>query len=198
MLYRLARILLKPFLWLWYCPKVYNRKALRRKGKVIYVANHLSTQDPIAVGLVTPRNIHFMAKSPLFERRLNRILLTGMLCFPVSQRMADLKSIKHAVELLEQGEAFGIFPEGHRSVGADMTDDFDKGAAFIALRADAPIVPMYLRYKKQFFGRLCVAVGEPIFPEEVKARCKGKKAVDALNLAMMHEMLRLRETAEEM
>ena len=90
-----------------------------------------------------------------------------------------------------------MFPEGHRSAtGSDM-DAFDKGCAFIAVRADAPIVPLYIVHHGRKFGdRLKVAVGDPILPAEVKARCPGKKPVDAVNAAITDSMMTLKTIAE--
>ena len=52
MLYVIAYILVKPILLLLYRPKVINRKAMRQKGKVIYVSNHMVLSDPIAVAIL--------------------------------------------------------------------------------------------------------------------------------------------------
>ena len=76
-------------------------------------------------------------------------------------------------------------------------DSFDKGCAFIALRADAPIVPIYIVHHDRRFGqRVKAAVGDPIYPGEVKARCPGKKPIDAVNAAITDAMMTLRDTAE--
>jgi hypothetical protein len=72
-----------------------------------------------------------------------------------------------------------------------------QGCAFIALRADAPIVPLYIVHHDRKFGqRLKVAVGDPIYPAEVKALCPGKKPVDAVNAAITDAMMTLRDIAE--
>ena len=197
MLYVFACIILKPILWLYGRPKIHNRAALKSKGKVIYVSNHVKMSDPIWIAAIVWRCIHFMAKSTLFSSKLMKTLFRLLLCFPVNQRTADTKSIKHACKLLEKGKAFGIFPEGHRSAtGSDM-DAFDKGCAFIAVRTDAPIIPLYIVHHGRKFGqRLKVAVGDPILPSEIKKRCPGKKPVDAVNAAITDSMLSLKEIAE--
>ncbi len=197
MLYVFGCIILKPILWLYGRPKIYNRAALKSKGKVIYVSNHVKMSDPIWIAAIVWRCIHFMAKSTLFSSKFMTTVFRLLLCFPVNQRTADTKSIKHACELLNKGKAFGVFPEGHRSATETDTDAFDKGCAFIALRADAPIVPLYIVHHDRKFGqRLKVAVGDPIYPAEVKAHCPGKKPVDAVNAAITDSMMTLRDIAE--
>lgn len=199
MLYVLACILFKPLLLLVYRPKVYNRAALKRKGKVIYIANHLTMGDPIVLAILISRCIHFMAKSTLFESKFMNLIFRGLLTFPVQQYTADTKAIKKAVDLLNKGKAFGIFPEGHRCIDAHTMDTFDKGCAFIAMRANAPVVPIYIQPDAWKLGRrMHVAVGDPLYPDEIKARCPGRKAIDALNCAITDSMLMLREKAENL
>ena len=199
MLYLIGVLILKPLMLLYGRPKVYNRAALKRKGKVIYVSNHVRMSDPLWIVCVTTRFIHFMAKSTLFSSKFMRGVFRMLLCFPVNQRTADTKAIKQACELLNKGKAFGIFPEGHRSSNERDMDAMDKGCAFIALRADAPIVPIYMvHHDRKPFSRMKAAVGDPIVPAEVKARCPGKKPVDAVNTAITDAMNTLREIAEAM
>ncbi len=199
MLYAILCPFVKLFFNLYGRPKIHNRTALKSKGKVIYVSNHVKMTDPVWIAAIVWRCIHFMAKSTLFSSKLMITLFRSMLAFPVNQRTADTKSIRHACSLLEKGKAFGVFPEGHRCATERDMDAFDRGCAFIALRADAPIVPLYIVHHDRRFGqRLKVAVGDPIYPGEVKARCPGKKPVDAVNAAITDAMNTLRDIAEAM
>ena len=199
MIYMIGYILLRPFFLLLFRPKVKNLRGLWQKGKVIFVCNHLVLGDPIAIGMLTPRIVHFMAKSTLSEKPFMRWLFHSLNTFPVQQYSADRKALKQAISLLEQGKAFGIFPEGHRSADQGTMDVFDKGFAFIALRADAPVVPVYVAPGGfSIRHRMRVAVGDPIVPSQVKAECPAKKPVDALTDRIMDTMLTLREQAEEL
>ncbi|MBO4562502.1 MAG: 1-acyl-sn-glycerol-3-phosphate acyltransferase [Clostridia bacterium] len=160
--------LFKPLLYLIFRPKVYgNRKALKTKGKVIFICNHINMLDPIMLALVSPRVIHFMAKKELFEKKLLRAILKLCFVFPVDRGSADLKSLRNALKLLEKGKAFGIFPEGRRMV-ADRMDEFELGTAFIAMRSGAPVVPIYLS-NDSFNGKgVKMIVGEPILASETQ------------------------------
>ena len=199
MLYFIAYILAVPILTLIYRPKVLNRKALRQKGRVIYVANHLTMGDPIALAAIIPRVVHFMAKATLSDNRFMAWVFRQLLTFPVVQYTADTKAIRRAIDLLEQEKAFGVFPEGHRATDGTDMDTIDKGCAFIAVRANAPIVPMYIMPQAfKLGGRWKIAVGDPIYPEEVAARCPAKKPVDAVNAALADEMMTLREQARSL
>lgn len=199
MLYIIAVIIAKPVIWLLYRPKVRNAKALRQKGKVIYVSNHMVLFDPVVIGVLVNRCIHFMAKASLSKKPIGAWAFRSLLTFPVVQYTADRKAIQKAIDLLNAGKAFGVFPEGHRSADGGTMDSFDKGCAFIAQRANAPIVPIYVKPGAWKLGkRMHVAVGDPIYPDQVKARCPGRKPVDALNMAITDTMLTLRDQAENL
>lgn len=160
--------LFKPLLYLIFRPKIYgNKKALKTKGKVIFICNHINMLDPIMLALVSPRVIHFMAKKELFEKKLVAAFLKLCFVFPVDRGSADLKSLKNALKLLEKGKAFGIFPEGRRMV-ADRMDEFELGTAFIAMRSEAPVVPIYLANDSFSGKRVRMIVGEPMLASETK------------------------------
>lgn len=162
--------LLKPILWLIFRPKVYgNKKSLRVKGKAIFICNHVSMEDPLMLAIISPRIIHFMAKKEVFDSFLGNIFFRSMFVFPVDRGTADLKSLRNALALLEKGKAFGIFPEGRRMVAYRM-DEFELGTAFIAMRSDAPVIPVYIdnhAYDK-IYKRPKMIVGDPIRASETK------------------------------
>lgn len=195
MLYLIAVILLKLPIWLLLRPKIYGkRENLRIKGGVIFICNHRSLLDPVMVSIMTPRFVHYMAKSELFETKIGKWFFDALLVFPVSRKTADLKSIKKAISLLNEGKAFGIFPEGRRSI-TDRIDELEKGPAFIAAKSEAPVVPIYISpktYSKSF--RLRAMVGEVIDVNEIAKSCDRRKLNDVITNEMQHsfEMMRIK------
>ena len=105
--------------------------------------------------------------------------------------------MKRAIALLNEGYAFGIFPEGHRSPVYTEMDAFEKGAAFIALRANVPIIPVYMDPLSWKRMKLRVTVGQRIVPEEVKRSCPGQKPVDALADRIVDTLNTLRRETED-
>ncbi len=196
MLYYFGKYVLAPLAWLLFRPKVAGWKHLNQKGKVVYVCNHASMADPIGIAIVCPRIVHFMAKESLFRSAIAKFFFKILLVFPVSHESADLRSIKKALKLLDKGKAFGIFPEGHRSALGDVMDRMQKGAAFIALRANAPIVPIYLDPHTFSRFRIRMAVGEPILPARVCVENTEMKPVEAVTNAVTDALYRLRGTCE--
>ena len=179
MLYVLFKYLLAPFLWLLYRPMIIGHENLFIKGKAIFVSNHISMADPIMLAVVSPRFIHFMAKSELFKSPIGNAFFRLFLAFPVNRKQSDMASLKNAIRVLEKGNVFGIFPEGKRAVTDEM-DVFEKGAAFLAIRSGAPIVPIYLHrdtYKKM---HLRMAVGKPILVGSLVATTPKNKLIDVV------------------
>ena len=198
MLYVILVILIKLPLLLLLRPKVFGKKEnLRIKGGAIFICNHRALMDPVMLALVSPRLIHFMAKKELFETRLGRFFFNSLLVFPVSRKSADIKSIKKAIALLNDGKAFGIFPEGRRSVTNGM-DEFERVTAFIAVKSGAPIVPVYIS-PKSYRGafRLYIMVGDVIRPDEISERCDRRKLTDVVTYEMQNALEELQFSMQQ-
>lgn len=191
MLYIIGKILIGPLAWLILRPRVRGKRHLWRRGGAIFVSNHWALSDPILIALISPRIIHFMAKKELFEKPLARFLLMkGLYAFPVNRKHADLASLKQAMDVLEKGRIFGIFPEGRRSVTGEL-DELERGAAFLALRCKVPIIPIYSDPRTYRKLRINMIVGEPIDAAAIAAVHKGK-SVDVVTQAIADKLQQLR------
>src|SRR5439155_8422946 len=91
--------------------------------------------------MVTRRRVRFMGKDSLWARRWSAALLSGLGGFPVSRGAFDLEAMKRCLQILRAGEPLVLFPEGERKSGPTVQPLFD-GAAYLALRAAVPIVPI--------------------------------------------------------
>ena len=109
MLYLLIKWLIGPIILLVTRPIVYGRQNLRVKGKAIFIANHRSMWDPLILALVSPRNIHFMAKKELFASKLGNFFFRSLYAFPVNRRNVDLQSLKNALKVLDKGDVLAFF-----------------------------------------------------------------------------------------
>ena len=165
MLYWFGKIVIAPFLWLVFRPVIVNRRGLRSKGPVMYLCNHFSMADAVALAAISPRVIRFMALERLFEKPLSNAFYRSLYMVPAGESGGSrLGPVKRAIALLNEGYAFGIFPEGHRSPVYTEMDTFEKGAAFIALRANVPIIPVYMDPLSWKRMRIRATVGElPVY-----------------------------------
>lgn len=176
-------------------------------GGALLAGNHLSYLDPVLLWCASPRRVHFMAKRELFERGIVAWLLPRLWSFPVKRGEPDRTAIATATELLRSGELVGVFPEGsRREAGSDETlGQAHGGAAFIALRAGTPIVPVAFagtdralprgaRFPR--FVRTRIRVGEPIDPQTVEPEAGRKERVEAVTALTMAAIARLLEPVE--
>lgn len=115
-------------------------------GPVVVAANHASFLDFTVVGLPAVqrgRLVRFMAKESVFRSRLGGPLMRGMGHVPVDRRSGAVAA-RTALRLLERGEVVGVYPEatiGHAFALKDRAD-LRLGAASLAIRTGAPIVPV--------------------------------------------------------
>jgi 1-acyl-sn-glycerol-3-phosphate acyltransferase len=118
-------------------------------GPVILVSNHLNWTDIPLIGLKVRRRTHFMAKAELFQKAPSKWLWIGLGAFPVRRGEPDRQAIKQAEEVLKAGQVLVIFPEGTRSKTRVMREGLP-GAALIALRSGAPVVPIGIYGSERF------------------------------------------------
>lgn len=170
MIYRIVRDIISVYLKLFNKIDVEGAENIPQEGAVVLVANHVSQWDPLVLGGLVKRAIHFMAKEEVFSIPLLGKLVPYLGAFPVKRGKADRNALKMAAKYLQEGEILGLFPEGTRSKGGSLLP-FQPGAALFALRSSAPIVPVGLIGTKTTFpltlrGRIKVIIGEPlIYPE---------------------------------
>lgn len=197
MLYVFFKILLTPFFWLFFRPILIGRENLAIRGKAIFVCNHISMVDPAVLAVMSPRLIHFMAKAELFKNPVGNVLFRLFLAFPVNRKQSDMASLKNAIRVLEKGKVFGIFPEGKRAVTDEM-DVFEKGAAFLAIRSGAPIVPVYISRNTYEKMHLRMAVGKPILVGSLVATTPKNKLIDVVTDEISDAMHVLQSTVESL
>jgi len=82
-----------------------------------------------------------MAKKELFYSRVIGYFIRGFGSFPVHRGQLDRKALRQAEQLLAQGLALVMFPEGKRSKNAQLQPGFS-GSALIAWHSGAPILPV--------------------------------------------------------
>ncbi len=110
-------------------------------GPVILAPVHRSNIDFLVVSEVTRRKLFYMAKDSLWRSPRFGTFLESIGAFPVHREGADRLALDRAQDVLERGEALFLFPEGTRRSGP-VVEELHEGAAFLAARTGAPIVPI--------------------------------------------------------
>ena len=142
-------------------------------GAYLIVSNHISNVDPVILCAVTDKQQpHYMAKKELFKVPLLNKLVGALGAFPIDRSGADVKAIKHAINLLNDGKCVGIFPQGHRFKKVDPKETPVKtGVAMLATKTQTQILPCFIKTKKRkitpFITKVEVIVGKPIKFEDL-------------------------------
>jgi 1-acyl-sn-glycerol-3-phosphate acyltransferase len=146
-----------PILYRWLRPPV--RRVLERvfdlriegaehlpaRGPFIVAANHHNYLDGIVLAVSVPQPLAFLvmprvwratALHPLFHRHIGSI--------PLNLSRPDVEALRRALQVLGDGGAVGIFPEGPFSVHGQLEPGLP-GVGLLALRSGVPVVPAGIR-----------------------------------------------------
>jgi 1-acyl-sn-glycerol-3-phosphate acyltransferase len=157
-----------------------GRENVPRTGGVIVVANHYSFFDPISLGhyvvAAGHRTPRFLAKAGVFKQPTLGKLFKAAGQIPVYREGRDaVLALRDGIAAVERGEMIIVYPEGTMTKDPQLWPMAGKtGAARIALRTGAPVVPIaqwgaqdvFAPYSKRpkFFPRktLSVLAGPPV------------------------------------
>ena len=172
--------------------KVTGRDNIPARGGALLCGNHVSYIDPPALGAGATRPVRFMAKSELFRIPVFGLLIRAVGAFPVKRGTADRGALRRAIELLQEGELVGMFPEGARSLDGKLKDP-EMGSGMVALRAQVPVVPVALVNTEKLlrphsfflrFSRVKVVYGEPVKLDDLYGK-SGRDAVEEAGRRIM-------------
>lgn len=172
----------------------YNYHVIGREkvpdGGCVLVANHTQWADPVLVGTALGNQYPLvaMAKKELFQIKLLGPLISALGAFPVDRGTANIGAIKTSLKAVKEGKKLLIFPEGGTKHKAG--DEAKVGAAMIAARTGAPIVPIYISENKKFRSKVYVVFGDAYIPEKTKS----KDGYRAIADDMMRRIYALKET----
>jgi len=147
----IARILT----WIWTDTQVSGLENLPERGPAIIVANHLGDAD-LVVGLsVTPTIVEIFAKSELYDLPMLGKLMDAYGVIWIHRGQPDRKAIRAALQALKIGRMVAVAPEGRESLTGSL-EQGTGGAAYLAVKADVPIVPVTMTgtENKQLFGNM--------------------------------------------
>jgi 1-acyl-sn-glycerol-3-phosphate acyltransferase len=111
---------------------------------LIIAPNHQTYCDPVWVTLPVKRKFRYMAWDAAFEWFFVGGLMRRLGAFPVNTqgKRGKLNALKSAVKFLREGATLIVFPEGEREFADGKFLPFKPGAAWLALEADVPILPV--------------------------------------------------------
>jgi 1-acyl-sn-glycerol-3-phosphate acyltransferase len=156
----------------------------RKFPVAVYVSNHTSYMDtPVIFGSL-PFQFRILAKKDLWKWPMIGWYLSrsGQMPIDLENPHATLSSLGGAVKALRAGMPLFVFPEGGRTSDGALRP-FLLGAAYLAIRAQVPIVPIALSgvydllpiHTRHFYPcKLTVHVGAPIETTGMSIRQNGE------------------------
>lgn len=112
-----------------------------RSGSVVMCPTHSSIIDPPLIMSVVDRQVLFWAAAYLFDMPLLGTLLRWGGAVPVHGPSSSLSAVRRALQVLRDGGAVVVFPQGGVR-GGDEPIRLHRGAAFVASKAGAPLLPV--------------------------------------------------------
>jgi len=171
--HRIARVWARVLVWISGSRlTVIGAENLGNHPVAVYACNHTSYMDIPVTFAVLPFQFRILARKqlwsiPFIGWYLNR---SGQMPIDTANPQATRSSLGAGARALRSGMPLFVFPEGRRTPDGEL-GPFLSGAAFLAIRAQVPLVPLALSgvyellpiHTHHFYpGKLTLKIGEPI------------------------------------
>ncbi len=193
---KIIRVIVRTVIFI-YCKIVYRIKIIGKEnipkeGALLFCGNHRTYLDPPLIIVTAGRHIRFMAKESLRKNPLFAFLGVMFEGIYVKRDEKDISALKEALKTLKSGGCIGIFPEGTRN-GLEKNDGKVKnGAAYMALKTNAKVVPIGIVGKAKPFSKNAIIYGKPLdFSEYVSSKKIEKDVEDKVSNIIRDEIVKL-------
>lgn len=170
LVYRFCALLVRGLVHPYFSVRCHGVGNLNIKGPLIIAPTHRSNLDVPLLAPFSKRHIRSLAKDSMFKGRLSAWFSAAIGAVPVRREAADRQAIRTARQLLQQGEAVLLFPEGTRQKGVEVAPIFD-GCAWLSAQCDAGVVPVGIAGTEEAMPpgvkiprrkKVVICVGEPL------------------------------------
>ncbi|MEN8171293.1 MAG: lysophospholipid acyltransferase family protein [Chloroflexota bacterium] len=139
----LLRGVVRIFVWSIIRLRVEGLENVPSHGPALLVSNHLGDADVIVGLAATPAYFEILGKIELYDFPIVGCLMDAYGTIWVHRGQPDRRAIRAVLSGLAEGRMVAIAPEGRESLSGAL-EQGTGGAAYIALKADVPVIPIGL------------------------------------------------------
>jgi 1-acyl-sn-glycerol-3-phosphate acyltransferase len=139
--YKLSHATLGPLIRGAWSIEASGREHIPDEGAAILASNHLSFLDHFVKPAVVDRPVYFISKAEHFDVPVQAWLFEQWGVIPLRRGEGDEEALERAVEVLDEGKLFCIYPEGTRSLDGRLHKGHT-GVARLALGVGVPVIPV--------------------------------------------------------
>ncbi len=199
MAYKVFKAIFTPLMKLLFKVRVEGLEHVPSTGPLILASNHHSFSDSIFLPMMLDRKVTFVAKAEYFEQRKTAWFFKMMGQIPVKRGggPAAERALEAAREVLENGQLFGIYPEGTRSPDGRLYKG-RTGVARLALQTGAPVCAVAMigtreaqpigQVKPNFFSPVTIRISRPMKFDRYRQRADDPLVARQITDEVMFEL----------
>src|SRR5947208_6034511 len=199
MTYWILKAILTPLLYGLFKVRVEGAEHLPADGAAILASNHLSFSDSIFLPMVLKRRITFVAKAEYFEDKKTAWFFRAVGQIPIKRGggSASQRALDSAMDVLQGGGLFGIYPEGTRSPDGKLYKGHT-GVARLALKSGAPVIAVAMigtreaqpigQVKPNFFSPIGIKFSKPMHFSKYAERADDPRVLRQITDEIMFEL----------
>lgn len=191
--YSIARMLAWLLFHTVYFVRYHQTEKLSLRAPYIMIANHKSALDPIVMAApCKDYEIRFVGKKELTKNKLLAWVVGKLHMITIDRHNSDLAAMRQCSRALRENRVLGIFPEGTRHL-PELMSEVETGTAVLALRANVPLLPVYIAGKLRPFHCTHVYVGDPMDISDLSAQGCDSQTAEKLTARIRQTFLTMRE-----
>jgi len=190
MLYWIVRFIILIAARVVYRIKVSGTEHIPQDGAFILCSNHIHSYDPAMLAISMDRQLRFIAKKELFEKRLGNSFFRALGAFPVDREAADMASYRNAMQALSSGMGLLVFSQGTRMQKLNI-NSAKGGVALFGVKSKAPIIPAGISGSYRLFSTLNIHFGQAITLDDYYDQRLKTEQIEQIMAGIMSEVEKL-------